>query len=342
MKRIITAALALTMLGSSFMLPSAESFTISPAAITAEAADKAPAKVTSVKASALTDTTAKLSWKKVSGAKGYRIYVYDKTAKKYKKLATLSGGKTSYTLKGLKEGTSYKYKVRAYKKANGKTNWGKSSAAVSVKAKSYTPAKVTGVAATDIEQNSATLIWSKASNAKGYRIYRYNEESGKYEKFTTVSGADNTSYRLTWLTEGKTFRYKVRAYSKANGKTYWGKSSDECKFTTKEESLSSKLCGEGSFRFYDLYEYAKKYNWMISETKVLKKTDSEYAICGKFTDYLVMEPFYMMTTATFDKNGEIVVSYFRCPTSDGSDYDSINTPTTYKGLKECIIANGHL
>lgn len=64
----------------------------------------------------------KLTWKDVKGADGYRVYVYNTKTKKYTTVATVKG-KTSYTVKELKAGTTYKFAVKAYYKYDGATVW---------------------------------------------------------------------------------------------------------------------------------------------------------------------------------------------------------------------------
>ena len=78
-----------------------------------------------------------LKWGKVKSADGYRVYRYDSKTKKWKKLATVKNGKTSYVdKKSLKSKTTYKYKVKAYHKwMYGGTFWGDASAVKSVKTK---------------------------------------------------------------------------------------------------------------------------------------------------------------------------------------------------------------
>ncbi|HUM55731.1 MAG TPA: hypothetical protein PLC13_01070 [Bacillota bacterium] len=64
----------------------------------------------------------KVSWKKVSGAKGYVVYRATKKAGKYKKIKTIKKSSArSWTNKGLKKGKKYFYKVRAYTKVKKKT-----------------------------------------------------------------------------------------------------------------------------------------------------------------------------------------------------------------------------
>ena len=65
---------------------------------------------------------AKLTWSKVPGVKGYKIYRATSENGKYKKIKTIKKAKkTSYINKKLKSRGVYFYKIRAYKKVNGKT-----------------------------------------------------------------------------------------------------------------------------------------------------------------------------------------------------------------------------
>lgn len=68
-----------------------------------------------------------LSWSKAKGAAGYQLY-YSVDGGAFKKLTTTQ--KTKYTFSSPKAGTSYVFKVRAYKKVSGKTLYGAYSEAV--------------------------------------------------------------------------------------------------------------------------------------------------------------------------------------------------------------------
>ncbi|MCI8645580.1 MAG: fibronectin type III domain-containing protein [Firmicutes bacterium] len=57
---------------------------------------------------------AKISWKKVAGAKGYQVYRATSKNGTYKKIATVSAKKLSVKATKLKSGKKYYFKVRAY------------------------------------------------------------------------------------------------------------------------------------------------------------------------------------------------------------------------------------
>lgn len=161
------------------------------------------------------ENSVKMSWSKVSGATGYRVYQYNTSTKKWKAVANISG--TSYTFKNLKAGTTYKFTVRAYKTLNETTY-------LSPKYKTFTsstnPAtvsfKVTG------RSKKATVKWNKVTGATGYKVYYKTSKNGSWKCLKTVSNK-TTSYTKTGLTKGKTYYFTVKAYRTVNGKTYNGR-----------------------------------------------------------------------------------------------------------------------
>ncbi|MDO5547648.1 MAG: M15 family metallopeptidase [Eubacteriales bacterium] len=86
----------------------------------------AHAATTTVAATKITKAVSKkastntITWKRVSAAKGYIVYYSKSYDGKYKALKTITNNKTTtYTHKGLKNGTPYYYKVVTYKVVNG-------------------------------------------------------------------------------------------------------------------------------------------------------------------------------------------------------------------------------
>ncbi len=156
----------------------------------------------------------KMSWNKVSGATGYRVYKYNTSTKKWQGVANIKG--TSYTFGKLKAGTTYKFTVRAYKTVSGKTY-------LSPKYKTFTsstnPAtvsfKVTG------GTRKAVVKWNKVTGATGYKVYYKTSKNGKWVGLKTTNNK-TTSYTKTGLATGKTYYFTVKAYRNANGKTYNG------------------------------------------------------------------------------------------------------------------------
>lgn len=93
--------------------------------------DKVQRLKASTKASAVT-----LKWAASENVTGYQIYRLNTKTKKYEKIATINGAdKITYKNKSLKKGTTYRYKIRAYKTYNGTTYYGGFSSVSRIKVK---------------------------------------------------------------------------------------------------------------------------------------------------------------------------------------------------------------
>ena len=111
MKRTVSFILVFVLIFSSIMI--------------ADAASYKPAKVTGLEAVYSSTTSVKLKWNAVKKATGYKIYKYIDSQKKY--VALKKTKKAEETVNGLKEGTTYKFAVRAYRKVDGTVYYGKYS-----------------------------------------------------------------------------------------------------------------------------------------------------------------------------------------------------------------------
>ncbi len=76
--------------------------------------------------------------------------------------------------------------------------------------------------ATQATQTSISLTWDKIDGASGYQIYRATSKSGTYKLVKTITDGSTTTYKNTGLTLGKTYYYKVRAYTKSGTKKTYG------------------------------------------------------------------------------------------------------------------------
>ena len=193
-----------------------------------------PGKTSSLKATSSADSV-KLTWSKVSGATGYRIYQYDYSKSSYSRLATTTG--TTYTVKNLKPAKQCKFAVKAYKKVDSNYYWSNSYTTVVTATK---PERVTGVKATP-STTSVKLSWNKVTGATGYYIFTYNSSTKKY---TTVGKTTSSSYNVTGLSKGKSYNFAVQAYSTIGGKNYWGKVSSIVKVTTKTGTSTTAKPGQ--------------------------------------------------------------------------------------------------
>ena len=100
-------------------------------------------------------------------------------------------------------------KVKALKKHKAKITWKKVTLSYIVNGKKYT------------------------SGTTGYKIYRATKKSGKYKVIKTVKKAKTLKYTDRKLKKGKKYFYKVRTYTKIDGKIYLGKWSAAKKIRAK-------------------------------------------------------------------------------------------------------------
>ena len=171
-----------------------------------------PKKVTSVKVKKQTTTSVTLNWSKATGATGYEVYKYNTSKKKWEKVGSTT--KTSYTVKNLKAGTKYKFKVKAYKTVSKKKYYGSYSSELQTATKTSTP-KITSLTT---GSKKANLKWKKVSGATGYEIYMATSKNGKYSKVKTITKSSTVKYSKAKLKKNKKYYFKVRTYKTVNGK----------------------------------------------------------------------------------------------------------------------------
>lgn len=166
-----------------------------------------------LKASSNSYNSNKLTWSKVSGASGYKIYRATSSNGTYSHIKTVSSASTSYTDTSRTTGKTCYYKIRAYKTVSSSNVFSSYSSVVSAK-----PSLKTTTVKLTAGSKKATIKWSKVSGANGYEVYRATSKSGKYSKIKTITKNSTVSYVNSRLTKNKTYYYKVRSYRTVNGK----------------------------------------------------------------------------------------------------------------------------
>lgn len=112
------------------------------------------------KAASASYNSIKVSWSAVRGAAGYELYRATSKNGKYSKVKTLSSSTKSYTNTGRTTGTTYYYKVRAYKKVRDTIYRGNYSAVVSAKP---TLGKVSSVKTKQNGKQKIKVSWKKVT-----------------------------------------------------------------------------------------------------------------------------------------------------------------------------------
>ena len=166
----------------------------------------------------------KISWKGVSGANGY--YIYIKSGNSWKKIGTSTSTTFTHTASTkfpLNTGVTYTYTVRAYRTVNKKNICGGyDKNGISGKAAPGTPTIETVECTT---QGKILLRWKSVPGATHYIVYRKNAK-GKWDRIATLAGANKVGYVHVFskkfpIVKDKTYTYTVRSYC-STGKTYGG------------------------------------------------------------------------------------------------------------------------
>ena len=155
-----------------------------------------------------TSSGIKVTWKKVSGADNYYLYRKELTdsSSKWVKVSKLKSKVTSYVDEDVKSGKDYAYKMKA---VNGSY---KSDFTEPVDIPHIKRLKTPAAKSVASSKSGVTVKWGKVTGAEGYYVYR-KTGSGEYTKIATVEGNSKVSYLDKTAKKGKTYIYKIRAYS---------------------------------------------------------------------------------------------------------------------------------
>ena len=173
--------------------------------------------MTEVKQTKRSAKTITLTWKKVSGAAGYRVYRYDAEGKLVGKFDTKT---TTFTDTDLQAG-KYTYKVRAFVRTKDHDSFGSYSKACEACTTAW---KVSGLEMRNATADSAELWWKKQPGVSGYEVYLYDDETDSYKKIATTKAY---RYIMRNFEAGVTYKVKVRGFITLNNKKYYGGMSNE-------------------------------------------------------------------------------------------------------------------
>ena len=199
-----------------------------------------PATVSALKITEVGSKTVKLSWKKVSKATGYQVYVNEYKNGKGTSYELEKTVKTNTVSLSLKSCTNYRIRVRAYYlNSKNKKLYGEFTTSSLVLT---LPAKVSSFKASSVTNSSVTLTWKTQENASGYYLYS-KKGSGETKKLATLS-ADTAKYTVKKLPELTSYKFSIKAYHKKNvsDAVYVSVKTDDTKvdsisFTKKKTSI---------------------------------------------------------------------------------------------------------
>lgn len=251
------------------------------------------AKTTGLKVKSNTADSITLSWSAADDAPKYRVYRYDEAQQKYVKIAETAS--KTYTDNGLDPGKSYQYKVRGCWKIGGVNYFGAYSSVLTAATDLDIVNKISVDARTTTSLN---LSWGKVDGADGYLLYQYDADSNSYKQIADIT---STSYKVSGLTAGQKYSFKICIYRKENDTVTTGNKSAAYSFTTKPSKTNglkvktstatsvklswSKVSGANGYAIYRLNTSTGNYKKVmtISNSTILSYTDSKLSSGTKYT-----------------------------------------------------------
>ena len=167
----------------------------------------------------------KLTWNTVPGAVGYGVYQY--IGGKWKVIGVLAAKKKEGTVKNLTHNTAYRFAIRPFTRVNGKNVLGPTSNILTVKTLDRNKPKLVCNA---VNASQARLVWSKAADATGYRIFYYS--NGTWKTVATITSRNTTSHIVSKMASDTKYYFRVRAYKKVGATVKWYEVSNICTVIT--------------------------------------------------------------------------------------------------------------
>ncbi len=226
-----------------------------------------------------------VTWNKIAGVYGYRLY--QKTSNGWKRIKDTTA--TSFTDSAVSANQTKTYTIRCIDK-DGNTISGFNSNGWS---KKYTPVAPT-ISKLENTSSGIKLTWNKIAGVHGYRLY-YKTSSGGWKRFKDTTA---TSFTDSGVSPNRTETYTIRCIDK-NGKTVsgfnskgWSKKYTAAtpkitKLTNRSKGVSvtwNKIAGVYGYRLYRKYDGG---SWTkVKDTTSTSFTDSG-AKKGKKVTYTV-------------------------------------------------------
>lgn len=172
-----------------------------------------PSAVSGLKAGNSSASSVSLSWSKSSYADGYTAEIYK--GGQWTALTVSTGtGTVSCTASSLQSGAKYKFRVRAYKNADGKILYS-DYAYISAHTLINETVKFYKAEAT---KNTVTISWYKGSyDAYTAEVYK----DGRWTKLTVTVGNGTAKCTATALQSGSAYKFRINGYKKSGEDTLY-------------------------------------------------------------------------------------------------------------------------
>ena len=261
----------------------------------AEKDTEAPTAPTEVKATEVTETTAKVTWSEATdnvGVVGYNVYLNETKVND-----TLVTG-TEYALTELTEATEYAVRVTAVDAAENESVRSEAATFTTLKKEepkdTEAPSVPTAVAAADITQTTAKVTWDASTDNVGVAGYNVYVNEAK----VNASPVTVTEYDLTGLTEATEYTVRVTAVDAAENESA---RSEAVTFTTleaEEETDTEAPTAPAEVKATEVTETTAKLTWNEATDNVGVAGYNVYVNEAKVNDELVAGTEFALTDLT--------------------------------------------
>lgn len=163
-----------------------------------------PSAITGFTLKSATSSTLNVAWNRNTSGDGYMLERYNGT--KWVSVAKITNHATlNNTVKNLKAGTSYRFRIRSYKVFGSSTVYGSYTYLTAV----TKPAAMSGVKVKSKTNNTVVLQWNKNTSASCYYVEQY--KGGKWMQAAKISDNKVTSFTVRGLSSSTTYKFRIRA-----------------------------------------------------------------------------------------------------------------------------------
>ena len=173
-------------------------------------------KVTGVKLGGRAADALRINWTKNASADGYIVEMHQNG--KWVRVAKItSNNTTTFRKAGLKAGTAYKFRVKAYKMSGKTAVYGAYSATVTARTN---PSVMKGAKLGGRAADALRINWTKNASADGYIVEMY--QGNKWVRVAKITNSNTTTFRKAGLKASSVYKFRVRAYKMSGSTALYG------------------------------------------------------------------------------------------------------------------------
>ena len=175
-----------------------------------------PANVTGAKLGGRAADALRINWTKNASADGYIVEMYQ--GGKWARVAKITkNSTTTYRKAGLKAGTVYNFRVKAYKMCGTTAVYSAYSTTVIARTN---PSVIKGAKLGGRAADALRINWTKNASADGYIIEMY--QGNKWVRVGKITNNSTTTFRKAGLKASTVYKFRVRAYKMSGSTAFYG------------------------------------------------------------------------------------------------------------------------